>query len=130
VRLKNFAVNIFAKIAEQRIKEAIVRGDFDDLEGKGRPLKLEDETWVPEDLRPAYRVLKNAGCVPPELDLKKEIVSLKSIIDALDDDKERLKKIRELNFKLLKFNKLRKGPFDIEDFPEYQERIYKKFIPE
>ena len=38
----------------------------------------------------AYRVLKNANCIPPEMELKKEILSLRDLIMFLDDEKERL----------------------------------------
>ena len=122
-------MDVFGKIAERRIQEAIEDGEFDNLSGCGKPINLEDDLLVPEDLRMAYKILKNAGCIPPELELRNEIVSLRSMINSLDDDMERMKKIRELNFKLLKFSELRKRPFSIEDFPEYQEKIYKNFIP-
>jgi hypothetical protein len=121
-------VEIFSKIAEQRILEAIERGEFDNLEGRGRPIRLDDETWIPEDLRPAYRILKNAGCIPPELELRKEVLSLRQLIGTIDDDKERLRRIRELNFKLLKLNEMRKRPFDLGQLPEYEEKISWKLI--
>jgi hypothetical protein len=120
-------LNIFFKIAEQRIREAIENGAFDHLEGSGKPLRLEDETWIPEDLRPVYRVLKNAGCIPPELELRKEVLSLGELIHTLDDDRERMKKIRELNFKLLKLNEMRKRPLNLDRLPEYEEKIVRKF---
>lgn len=119
-------MNIFSRIAEQRIREAIEKGELDHLENSGRPLTLEDDNWVPEDLRPAYRVLKNAGCVPPELELRKEVLNLRSLIDTIDDDRERLRKIRELNFKLMKLGEMRKRPIDLEQFPEYEKKIYEK----
>ncbi len=81
---------------------------------------------MPEDLRLAYRVLRNAGCLPPELELKKEIASLRSLIETIDDDRERLRKIRELNFKLLRFNEMRKRPIALEAFPEYEERFWER----
>ena len=55
-------------IAEKKIAEAIERGDFDGLPGRGRPLELNDDSLVPEDLRMAYRILKNAGYVPADLE--------------------------------------------------------------
>lgn len=122
-------MEIFIKIAEQRIREAIERGEFLDLRGKGKPLVFEDETWVPEDLRPVYRILKNAGCLPEELELRQEVVSLRKLMETVDDDKERLKKIRELNFKLIKLNELRKKPFVLEEFPDYEGKVCGKFIP-
>lgn len=119
-------MEIFLKIAEQRIKDAIDKGELDHLEGMGKPLHFEDETWIPEDLRAAYRVLKNSGCIPPELELRREVLSLRDLIETIDEDKERLRKIRELNFKLLKLNELRKRPFCLDKFPEYEEKIYGK----
>ncbi len=119
-------MEIFSKIAEQRILEAIERGEFDRLEKKGKPLNLDDETWVPEDLRAAYRVLRNAGCIPPELELRKEVLNLRELIDTIDDDKERLRKIRELNFKLMRLGEMLKRPLHLGELPEYEEKICRK----
>jgi len=116
----------FSRIAERRILEAIQNGEFDDLEGKGKPIVFEDDTWIPEDLRMAYRFLKNAGCIPPELEMRNELINMCSLMNTIDDDKERLKKIRELNFKLLKLNLTRKKPLNFEDFPEYENTIINK----
>jgi hypothetical protein len=44
---------------------------------------------VPEPLRAAYRILSNAGCVPPEVDARREIAALVSILATLDDDAAR-----------------------------------------
>ena len=54
-------------LVERRIRAAIARGEFDHLPGAGRPLALDDDPLVPQELRVAYRLLKNAGVVPPEL---------------------------------------------------------------
>lgn len=91
-------MDFFSKIAERRILEAIENGEFDNLEGSGKPIAFEDETWIPEDLRMAYRFLKNAGCIPPELEMRNEIINVCSLMNTIDDDKDRMKKIRELNF--------------------------------
>ena len=76
-------MNILRKIAEERIRTAIERGEFDNLKNKGKPLDLTEDTSVHEEIRIAYKVLKNAGYVPPEIELKKEIVSLKELIDTI-----------------------------------------------
>jgi hypothetical protein len=55
-------------LAEQRLAEAVSRGELDDLPGAGKPLVLDDDPLVPEELRLAYRILKNAGFVPPEVE--------------------------------------------------------------
>lgn len=119
-------MEIFWKIAEQKIKEAIERGELDNLPGRGRPLNLEDDTFVPEDLRAAYRVLKNAGYLPPEIELRKEIVTLKELIMSLDDEKERLRRWRQLNFKIIQLNEMRKRPFSLSHFPEYEMKLFER----
>jgi hypothetical protein len=49
-------------IAERKIEEALARGEFDNLPGAGRPLDLDDvDPLIPEELRMAFRILKNAG---------------------------------------------------------------------
>jgi hypothetical protein len=116
-------MEFFYRIAERRIAEAIKNGEFDDLEGKGKPLVLDDETWIPEDLRIAYKFLKNAGCIPPELEERNEVINMCSLMNTIDDDKERIKKIRQLNFMLLKLNLNRKKPLTFEDFPEYENKL-------
>ncbi|TAL52444.1 DnaJ family domain-containing protein [Pandoraea sp.] len=58
---------IFDAIIEERIAEAYRRGEFDGLPGAGRPQALDDDLLVPQERRAAYRVLKNAGFVPPEI---------------------------------------------------------------
>ena len=119
-------MEIFSKIAEQRIREAIEKGDFDRLENRGKPFKLDDDLWIPEDLRPAYRVLKNAGCLPPELEIRNEIVALRDLLSGIDDDKERLGKIREMNFKIMRLGEMRKRPLNLDQFPEYEAKICEK----
>jgi hypothetical protein len=121
-------MEIFARIAERRIIEAMENGEFENLEGMGKPLNFENETWIPEDIRMAYRILKNAGCIPPELELRNEVINLSALINTIDDDKERLKKIRELNFKILRLNIIRKRPFNLDDFPEYELKVIDKYI--
>jgi hypothetical protein len=119
-------MDFFSNIAERRITEAIANGEFDNLEGKGKPIVFEDETWIPEDLRIVYKFLKNAGCIPQELEMRNEIINLYTLMDTIDDDKERLRKIRELNFKLLKLNVTRKKPLTFEDLPEYEAKLIEK----
>jgi hypothetical protein len=57
----------FELIAERKIEEALARGEFDGLPGEGRPLELDDDALLPEELRMAYRILKNAGFAPQEV---------------------------------------------------------------
>lgn len=67
-------------LAEKKIAEAIERGELDDLPGAGKPLELDDDALVPEDLRLAYRILKNAGYVPAEVGALNEIAQLERLV--------------------------------------------------
>jgi hypothetical protein len=119
-------MDAIAAIAERKILEAIERGEFDGLPGKGKPLDLSDEPMVPTELRVAYKVLKNAGYLPPELELHNEIVRLKDLIDAVRDEGEKRSRVKELNVKLLRFNLLKKRPVNLESVPEYRDRVVDK----
>ena len=83
-------------LAEERIQAALRAGEFDGLPGQGRPLELDDDSQVPAELRVAYRVLKNAGCVPPELELRNEVDTLEALLDTIDDDAEQRRIQRRL----------------------------------
>ncbi len=62
--------------AERHILDAQTKGEFDNLPGSGEPLTLDDDSHVPAELRAGYRLLKNAGCLPPELEQRREAVAL------------------------------------------------------
>ena len=57
-----------ALIAEERITQAGKDGTFDNLPGQGRPLVFEDDSHIPEDLRMAYKLLKNSDYLPKNTD--------------------------------------------------------------
>ena len=99
-------MDILAKIAEQRIREAIERGEFDNLPLHGKPIKLDDLAGVPEHLRMGYKILKNAGVLPAEVQLKKEIVTLKNLLDACYDETEKNMIQQKMNEKMLRYNML------------------------
>ena len=90
------------KLAEEKIREAMDEGLFDNLPGKGKPLPLDDDSSVPEDMRLAFKILKNAGCLPIEMEVRKEIYSLRQLLNATIDEDTRRELRRELNFLLLK----------------------------
>jgi hypothetical protein len=100
-------VEFFQRIAENRILEAIESGLFDNLQGKGKPLKFEDDSYIPPELKMAYKILKNADCLPPELELRKEIVQLQDLVASLPDTAEKLRQMRRLNFLVMKLNMTR-----------------------
>lgn len=77
------------QLAESKIRAAMARGEFDNLPGHGKPLQLEDLSRVPAELRMGYKLLRNAGCLPPELEARKEEARLGALLDATGDAKER-----------------------------------------
>ena len=87
-------------IAERRIREAQERREFDDLPGAGAPLELDDDALVPEELRTAYRVLKNAGFLPPEVEAHREIREIEQLLLRIGDEYERARLVSRINFLL------------------------------
>jgi hypothetical protein len=116
----------FDKIVERKIKEAMERGEFDELPGRGERLKLEDDSHVPEDLRLAYKILKNADCLPPELELKKEIRQTEDLLENVSDEKEKYRLIKRINFQIMKLNMGGKKSALLEDTQIYYKKVIDK----
>jgi hypothetical protein len=117
----------FQKIAERRIREAINDGMLDDLPGSGKPLSLEDDSHLPEDLRIAHKVLKNAGFVPPEIALRKEIANMEDLLGGMEDTKAKYRQLKKLNFLVMKLNMIRGTQVDWEKNQRYEEKLVQRF---
>jgi hypothetical protein len=107
----------FDKIIEERIKKAQKDGAFKNLPGAGKPLKFEDAN-VPEDLRIAYKILKNANFLPPEIELRKQIHNTEEMLSGMKDTAERYKTIKKLNYLIFKLNSVRNTSMAF-DMPQY-----------
>ena len=81
--------NTLAKIAEMKIREIIEKGELENLPGKGKPLEIDNMSFVPAELRMAFRIIKNAGLVPVEVSLNKDMDALKKKIEESKDETER-----------------------------------------
>ena len=94
------------KIAEQRIAEATQKGEFDNLSGAGKPLVLDDDQHVPASLRVGYRMLKNAGFIPPEIQARKEIGNLQQLLTSIESNDVKTKNhlTVKLNYLLMRVN--------------------------
>jgi DnaJ-like protein len=103
-------MHAIAWIAEQRIREALDRGVFDDSPWRGRRLPLDDDAAIPSELRMAFKILKDANCLPPEVELRREIASLSELLDAVADPAERARLRRDLNDRRLRLALLRPPP--------------------
>jgi hypothetical protein len=113
-------------IAERKIQEAILKGELDNLPGRGKPLQLEDESGIPEELRLTYKILKNADCLPPELELKKEIVQLRDLLQGMEDLDEKYRLMKRLNFHIMKLNMMRRASPLLEENQVYCEKVLER----
>jgi hypothetical protein len=111
-------------IAEEKIRDAMRDGVFDDLPGAGRPLALDDDRLIPEELRMAYRILKNAGCVPPEIEARKEAATLRKLVAAATDDTVRRRTLAKL---ALIEARLETRRASLSCDPDYFDRIVQRF---
>lgn len=113
----------FDKIVEERIRDGQRRGVFNHLEGAGKPLKPDEFANIPEDMRLAYKILKNADMLPPEIELKKEILQTEDLLRGMRDTTEKYRTIKKLNFLILKLNSMRCGPIEFEIPQHYEKKI-------
>ncbi len=117
----------YLKLVEIQIQEALERGEFDNLPGKGRPLQIEDDSHIPEDLRLAYKILKNADCLPPELQLKKEIRQMEDLLESLPDEREKYMLMKKINYMIMKLNMMGKRSPLLEEKQIYYKKLVEKF---
>lgn len=103
----------FESIAEQRIQEALARGELEGLPGEGRPLDLDDDRLVPEELRMVFRILKNSGYVPPEVQVLKDIAELEREVLASSGE-QRSQAIKKLRLLAMRVNASRSGNLQLE----------------
>ena len=80
---------MFDRLVEQKIREAMSGGEFEGLEGAGRPVDLEAYFATPEELRAGFAVLKNAGVPPEEVQLMQEIDDLKRELERRPNERAR-----------------------------------------
>lgn len=113
-------------IAEQRIREAQAKGEFDGLPGQGRPLKLEDLTNVPPELRMVYKILKNAGLVPEELSQRKELITLTALLDSCEDEQQKTAAISRLRYLVSRMQLGAKRHAALEAQDEYYQKALSK----
>jgi hypothetical protein len=122
-------MDLFHIISEDRIKKAYQDGEFDNLPGLGKPLQLEDLSGIPEELRMAYKLLKNAGYTQEEGQLRQEMLTIEGLLKKCDDSTEKESLQKKLNEKLLRFNQLmskRGVKTNSAIFKNYEQKVQKK----
>lgn len=120
-------VPLFQRMAEQRILEAQRNGDFDNLPGKGKPLELEDLSWVPHDLRIGYKVLKNAHVLPPEAELLKDIHTLEDLLKHVEDEGDRKALAKSIQWKIIRLDMLKRRSSSLNSVRQYGRKLVQKF---
>lgn len=121
-------MSIFYLIAERRIQEAMKDGLLDDLAMKGQPIPHEDLSGVPEELRMGYKILKNAGYLPEELQLQQEILSIKDILQACTDPEGRSEARQKLTLRQLQFDMLMEKKGRSLASREYQDKLEARLL--
>ena len=117
----------FSKIVEERIQTAQKKGEFENLAGAGKPLDLKDDRGVPEELRLVYKILKNADCIPPEIELKKEIRQTEDLLSGMQATSEKYRLLKKLNFLIMKLNTIRNASIMFELPQQYEENLIDRF---
>jgi hypothetical protein len=120
-------MNPIDELAERKIQEALAQGAFDDLPGAGKPLPEEDLALVPEHLRAGYRLLKNAGFLPPELESLKELRDTAALIERIGDPDRRQRELARLRLLELRLRAGRGHGLASRVRLEYQEKLFTLF---
>jgi DnaJ family protein C protein 28 len=77
----------WANLVTKRIEEAMRRGEFDNLAGRGKPIHLEKNPYVPEGQEMANAILKNNDVTPTWIADRKEMLRA---IEAWRDEFQRV----------------------------------------
>ena len=117
----------FTKIVEDRIRRAQRKGKFKNLAGAGKPLVLEEDGHIAEDLRLSYKILKNADCLPPEIELKKEIERTEDLLRGMQETAEKYRLLKKLNFLIMKLNSISNKSIDFELPQQYSANLVERF---
>lgn len=111
------------QLVEERIRQAQVEGAFDALPGTGRPLKLDDDLLIPEELRMVCRVLKNAGYVPPEVEQLRELRQLEAMVLSQEAAGVRLAARKRLQYLLMQLEQAGMARVAERAWAEYAQKV-------
>ena len=122
------ASSFLSRIAEERIHDAQQRGVFDNLPGRGKPIPSHDLRAVPEDLRLAYHILKNAHILPSEAALHKEIRQLQDLLRYIEEDGQRKALVKEIEWKMIRLDLSKRRSFSLGTSRFYSRKLIRKFL--
>lgn len=113
------------QLVEARISDAQARGEFDNLPGAGKALQLDDDVLVPEELRSSYRLLKNAGYLPPLVQTRHDIAEVEQLLQLAEDASERQSLNKRLRYLLLKLGESTTASGVMRE-PYYRDKLINK----
>ena len=116
----------FDRIIEERIRRAQQKGQFENLEGAGKPLTFDNDGHVADELRLAHKILKNADCLPPEIELKKNIERTEDLLSGMEDTAEKYRTLKKLNFLIMKLNSIGNMPIELEMPQKYSGKLVER----
>ena len=122
------ALSYLYRVVEQRILEAQSAGAFENLPGAGKPLELENLSWVLEEFRTAYILLKNANVLPPEAELLKEIHNLEDLLQYVYDEEDRQVVLEKLDSKRIHLDILKRRSFNLQSVSYYENKLRRKLF--
>ena len=74
-----------------------------------------------------YKVLKNAGYVPPEIALRKEIAKTEELLAGMEETKAKYRQLKKLNYLVMKLNMIRRTPTSLENPQHYEKKLVERF---
>lgn len=82
----------------RKLDEAHRSGELRSAESYGKPM-LEDDAWrqTPEEFRMGFKILKNAGVIPPEVELFQQRAQLRAALDSAPDERDRAVALKALS---------------------------------
>ncbi len=116
----------FRIIAERKISQAIADGSLTFEQWQDKPLPEDDDYLIPDDLKLAYKMLKNGGFLPPEVEIRKEVNRIEELIAATEDEHVRLKQMRKLNLLMIKLDNQRGTTSSIAEQEEYYRKVVER----
>jgi hypothetical protein len=116
----------FEIVAERKIVEAMERGEFDNNPLAGKPLPPDGLDNVSPELRMALKIMRNAGIVPEEIELRRQITSISDLLRICASDEEKVSLRVKLNEKQLRYNMIMEKRTGKVFLPEYHEKIMAK----
>ena len=113
-------------IAERKISEAIEQGLLDHAAWRNRPMPKTNDSMIPAELRMAYKILKNSGYLPPEIETKKQIQEIEDLLASCKEEHTKVRQIKKLNYLVLKLNTMKGTAANIENQEDYYRKIVER----